>query len=176
MPGSHAVTPQADAGLLPLLLQEKPQGAVPEAWLAALAHSGVASSDMAGDLALLMSPKDDEEAKNVKKAAYLISNALTKFAVPQLEGEAGGGVAGEGRLGGAGLAQALLGAFMGSWRCQARCFGLSAVCMHSSTPGLPHSSLLQASSMRRRRCGTTSWRTRLRRSSQSHPRWRSSSR
>ena len=84
--------PQAAAagGLLLLLLQEKPQGAVPEAWLAALAQSGVASSDMAGDLALLLSPKDDEEAKNVKKAAYLISNALTKFAVPQLEGEAGG--------------------------------------------------------------------------------------
>lgn len=70
-----------------LLLQEKPQGAVPEAWLAAVAGSGLATSDMAADLAALLSPKDDEEAKNVRKAAYLVSNALTKFAVPQLEGE-----------------------------------------------------------------------------------------
>ena len=69
-----------------LVLQEKPQGAVPEAWLAALAASGLPTTDMAADLAALLSPKDEEEVKNVKKAAYLVSNALTKFAVPQLEG------------------------------------------------------------------------------------------
>lgn len=69
--------------------QEKPQGAVPEAWLAALAGSGVATSDMAADLASLLAAKDEEEAKNVRKAAYLASNALLKFTVPQLEGEGG---------------------------------------------------------------------------------------
>lgn len=70
--------------------QERPSGAVPEAWLAALAGSGLATMDMAADLAALLGPKDEEEVKNVKKAAYLVANALTKFAVPQLEG--GGGV------------------------------------------------------------------------------------
>ena len=45
---------------------------------------------MAADLAVLLSPKDEEETKNVRKAAYLVSNALTKFAVPQLEGEPAG--------------------------------------------------------------------------------------
>ena len=58
-----------------------------EAWLAALSGSGLATADMAPDLALLRSPKDDDEVKNVKKAAYLVSNALLKFTVPQLEGE-----------------------------------------------------------------------------------------
>ena len=72
--------------LLAAAVQEKPQGAVPEAWLAALAASGLATTDMAADLAQLLSPKDDEEAKNVKKAAYLVGNALVKFTVPQLEG------------------------------------------------------------------------------------------
>lgn len=59
---------------------------MPEAWLAALAASGLATADMAADLAQLLSPKDEEEAKNVKKAAYLVGNALVKFTVPQLEG------------------------------------------------------------------------------------------
>lgn len=68
-------------------LQEKPQGAVPEAWLSALLGSGLATTDMATGLAALLSPKDDEEQKNVRKAAYLASNALQKFTVPQLEGE-----------------------------------------------------------------------------------------
>ncbi len=76
-----------------LVLQEKPAGAVPEAWLAALAASGLATNDMAGDLAALLSPKDEEETKNVRKAAYLVSNALIKFAVPQLESEWAWGVA-----------------------------------------------------------------------------------
>ncbi|EFN58683.1 hypothetical protein CHLNCDRAFT_140286 [Chlorella variabilis] len=76
----------ADTPVIGTLPKEKPQGAVPEAWLAAVAGSGLATSDMAADLAALLSPKDDEEAKNVRKAAYLVSNALTKFAVPQLEG------------------------------------------------------------------------------------------
>ena len=117
----HAATLQAARELPPLPLQERPQGAVPEAWLAALAHSGVASSDMAGDLALLMSPKDDEEAKNVKKAAYLISNALTKFAVPQLEGEAGSGRGGKGGWAPRGQQALPPGCtFGGSWHCQAR--------------------------------------------------------
>lgn len=79
-------------------VQEKPQGAVPEAWLAALGASGLATADVAGDLGQLLSPKDEEEAKNVKKAAYLVANALVKFAVPQLEGAPGcgwfGGVGG----------------------------------------------------------------------------------
>lgn len=71
---------------------------MPEAWLAALAGSGLATLDMAADLAALLGPKDDEEVKNVKKAAYLVANALTKFAVPQLEGKEGGvGAVGRGK-------------------------------------------------------------------------------
>lgn len=60
---------------------------MPEAWLAALVGSGLATTDMAADLAALLAPKDSEEQKNVRKAAYLASNALQKFTVPQLEGE-----------------------------------------------------------------------------------------
>ncbi|KAI3435579.1 hypothetical protein D9Q98_001644 [Chlorella vulgaris] len=81
-----AIKASADSPVVGTLPKEKPQGAVPEAWLAALAGSGVATSDMAADLASLLAAKDEEEAKNVRKAAYLASNALLKFTVPQLEG------------------------------------------------------------------------------------------
>ena len=91
----HTSVPTQSHPLPPLLpthaVQEKPQGAVPEAWLAALGASGLATADVAGDLGQLLSPKDEEEAKNVKKAAYLVANALVKFAVPQLEGAPGCG-------------------------------------------------------------------------------------
>lgn len=76
----------SDSPVVGTLPKERPSGAVPEAWLAALAGSGLATMDMAADLAALLGPKDEEEVKNVKKAAYLVANALTKFAVPQLEG------------------------------------------------------------------------------------------
>lgn len=132
-----------------LPVQEKPQGAVPEAWLAALAGSGLATADVAGDLGLLLSAKDEEEAKNVKKAAYLVASALTKFAVPQLEG-AGVGMGQEGAL---------------AWRWEGRGSGWRRrrpTHWTAASPA-PAPPALQPSLTRRRRCGTASWRTALRR-------------
>lgn len=126
-----------------------------------------------------LTTQDDEEAKNVKKAAYLVSNALLKFAVPQLEGGWAG--AGRGR-GGRGGSQGRIGAVHRPasphpWAAASRHDALLAA-PAAPAPALTPARLLcvQPSSTRRRRCGTASWRTKLRRSFQTPPRWTSSSR
>ena len=70
------------------LSQEKLSGAFAGAWASALAASGLEVVDVASHLADIMSPKDEEEVKNVKKAAYLASQTMATFAVQQIEGEA----------------------------------------------------------------------------------------
>lgn len=164
----------------------------------------------------------------MKKAAYLVSNALTKFAVPQLEGGRSGRQGGstgepqrpEGQrmLPAAPCVCALCAMHVcgwwavsdvrprrrpGSWRGLQRQWATGALRLTGwQLPSVAERAdwqeqvapvlagrggsvrtlagrrppWLQASSTTRRGCGTASWRTRLRRSCQSRPRWGSSSR
>jgi nucleosome binding factor SPN SPT16 subunit len=67
------------------VLQEKPTGDFAAAWLAALAASGLQTVYVASGLADTMSVKDEEEVKNVKKAAYLVSSALNNRGFKDIE-------------------------------------------------------------------------------------------
>ena len=66
--------------------QEKPEGPLAALWLQKLGGCGAALVDAGAGLADAMSSKDEEEVKNVRKAAFLISAAVNAFAVPQIEG------------------------------------------------------------------------------------------
>ena len=43
--------------------------------------------DISANVGALLSAKDDEEVKNVRKAAYLVSSALNNRGVKDIEGE-----------------------------------------------------------------------------------------
>lgn len=58
-----------------------------EAWLARLLQSSLATVDVSAGLAHAMAVKDEEEVKNVKKAAFLASGVLAQFMVKEIEGE-----------------------------------------------------------------------------------------
>lgn len=68
-------------------LQEKPVGPTTEAWQRMVQEAGFNTVDVGEGLASAMAPKDEEESKNIKKAAFLVSSAVQSFAVPQIEGE-----------------------------------------------------------------------------------------
>lgn len=68
------------------VLQEKPSGALADAWKAALAETGTATVDIGPALASVMAVKDDDEVKNVRKAGFLVSSAVTNRAVKDIEG------------------------------------------------------------------------------------------
>lgn len=70
-------------------MQAKAEGPVAALWLQKLAESGLKTVDVAPGLADAMAVKDEEEVKNVKKAAFLISSAMNNFAVGQIEGATG---------------------------------------------------------------------------------------
>ncbi|KAL6771432.1 hypothetical protein ACKKBG_A26355 [Auxenochlorella protothecoides x Auxenochlorella symbiontica] len=70
-------------GTLP---KEKPTGATAEAWLARLLQADLATVDASAGLAHAMAVKDEDEVKNVKKAAFLASGVLTQFMVKEIEG------------------------------------------------------------------------------------------
>lgn len=75
-------------GAPPLLfdfVQEKPTGAFAAAWLAAMTAAGLQTVDVGSGLADTMSIKDEEEIKNIKKAAYLISSALNNRGFKDIE-------------------------------------------------------------------------------------------
>lgn len=69
-----------------LIFQEKPAGALAEAWNQALADSGLTTVDVAAGLAAAMTVKDDAEIKNVRKAAFLVSSAINNRGVKDIEG------------------------------------------------------------------------------------------
>lgn len=72
--------------------QEKPTGATAEAWLARLLQADLTTVDASAGLAHAMAVKDEDEVKNVKKAAFLASGVLTQFMVKEIEGGWGLGV------------------------------------------------------------------------------------
>jgi hypothetical protein len=68
-------------------LQDKATGAFAEAWAAALAASELPVVDVSAAIGTLLSAKDDDEVKNVRKAAYLVSSAMNNRGVRDIEGE-----------------------------------------------------------------------------------------
>lgn len=66
--------------------QEKPEGPFAALWLQSLAESGLATVDVAAVLADVMAVKDEDEVKNIKKAAFLAGSTINQFAVTQIEG------------------------------------------------------------------------------------------
>jgi nucleosome binding factor SPN SPT16 subunit len=75
----------AGAAVVGALPKEKPTGAFASAWLAALAGAGVAVVDVAAGLGEAMAVKDADEIMNVKKAGFLVSSALTKVGLKEVE-------------------------------------------------------------------------------------------
>ena len=68
-------------------LQDKATGAFAEAWSAALAASELPVVDISTAVGTLLSAKEDDEVKNVRKAAYLVSSAMNNRGVKDIEGE-----------------------------------------------------------------------------------------
>jgi len=68
-------------------LQDKATGAFAEAWAAALAASELPVVDVSASVGSILSVKDDDEVKNVRKAAYLVSSAMNNRAIRDIEGE-----------------------------------------------------------------------------------------
>lgn len=67
--------------------KEKPTGAFAESWNKLTAESGLQAVDVSASVGSILSPKDEDEVKNVKKAAFLLSKALTNRAIKDIEGE-----------------------------------------------------------------------------------------
>jgi nucleosome binding factor SPN SPT16 subunit len=67
------------------LVKEKPDGKICALWGAALADSGFQTVDVSGGISDVLSNKDEAEVKNVKRACYLLVNAMKSFVVPELE-------------------------------------------------------------------------------------------
>jgi nucleosome binding factor SPN SPT16 subunit len=65
--------------------KEKPSGAFAEAWFAALESSQLPVVDVAGGVGSVLAVKDADETRNIKKAAYLVSNALQLQGVKDIE-------------------------------------------------------------------------------------------
>lgn len=76
----------AEAPVVGGLPKEKPTGAFVEAWGKVLSESGLPVVDVSVGLGSVLAQKDDDEIKNVKKAAFLLSKAMTNGAVKEIEG------------------------------------------------------------------------------------------
>lgn len=57
-----------------------------EIWKGALKSSGLETVDAAPALSALFCAKDEDEIKNIKKAAYLAGMVVKSFAQAQIEG------------------------------------------------------------------------------------------
>ena len=68
------------------LSQDNIKGDFGSCWSDKLAASGMQVMDIAKDVGTLLLTKDEDEVKNIRKAAYLVSAALQRQAVKQLEG------------------------------------------------------------------------------------------
>lgn len=72
-------------GPLGCLAKEKPDGKLAGVWAAAVAASGLATVDVAAGLSDVLSCKDEGEVKNVKRASFLLVNAMKGVVVPEME-------------------------------------------------------------------------------------------
>ena len=70
-------------------MQDKHGGAFAETWAAVLAASEVPTVDVSAEMGNLLASKEEDEVKNVRKAAYLVSSALNMRCGKRLEGREG---------------------------------------------------------------------------------------
>ena len=71
-----------------LALQDKPEGKLTDMWGEDLSSSGLATVDVSGALADILSVKDANEITNVKKAAFMTASVMKSSTIPRLEGTA----------------------------------------------------------------------------------------
>ncbi|GAB4820394.1 hypothetical protein N2152v2_007440 [Parachlorella kessleri] len=81
----EAAKAAGDTPLVGVLPKEKPEGPFASLWLETLAGSGLSTVDVGAALADAWAVKDEDELKNLRKAAFLVSSAVNSFAVPQIE-------------------------------------------------------------------------------------------
>lgn len=62
-------------------------GNLTDKWSKALSESELPTFDVATALADLLSVKDENEVKNVKKAAFMTASVMKSATVPRLEGK-----------------------------------------------------------------------------------------
>lgn len=67
-------------------MQERPTGAFAEAWSGLMLASDVTLVDISKCLGSVMCTKDQKEILNVKKASFLLANAMNKKALKEIEG------------------------------------------------------------------------------------------
>lgn len=71
-----------------LAVQDKPEGKLTDMWGEDLSSSGLATVDVSGALADILSVKDANEITNVKKAAFMTASVMKSSTIPRLEGTA----------------------------------------------------------------------------------------
>lgn len=67
------------------VIKEKPSGKFAETWADMISKSGIKVVDISHNLGFVMSAKDAEEILCVKKAAFLLTNAINKAAIKDIE-------------------------------------------------------------------------------------------
>lgn len=67
------------------VVKEKPSGKFADAWSEVISNSSIPLVDIAHNLGSIMSRKDSEEILCVKKAAFLLTNAINKTAIKDIE-------------------------------------------------------------------------------------------
>ena len=67
-------------------LQEKPTGTFAEAWSGVISASNVPLVDISKCLGSIMCRKDQKELLNIRKASFLLTNAMNKKALKEIEG------------------------------------------------------------------------------------------
>lgn len=68
------------------IVQDKPEGKLTDMWAESLGKSGLATVDVSGALADILSVKDANEITNVKKAAFMTASVMKASTIPRLEG------------------------------------------------------------------------------------------
>ena len=81
----EAIRGSSESPSIGMVVKEKPSGKFADAWADLVAKSNVPVVDISQNLGSLMSPKDAEEILNIKKAAFLLTNAMNKAAVKEIE-------------------------------------------------------------------------------------------
>jgi len=74
------------ASLIKNCLQEKPTGTFAEAWSGVISASNVPLVDISKCLGSIMCRKDQKELLNIRKASFLLTNAMNKKALKEIEG------------------------------------------------------------------------------------------
>ncbi len=71
--------------IIGMVIKERPSGKFAENWADFVSKSEIKIADIGHNLGLLMSSKDPEEILCIKKAAFLLTNAINKTAIKDIE-------------------------------------------------------------------------------------------